>query len=416
MFVIKLLLVIFAFFFGFVNFSFSQNSMPVKTGIDCLIDSHFEMLKGKNVGIVTNHAGRTRSGSSTVEAFLKQSVCKPVALYTPEHGFYTTVPAGVKTDDEYIYGLKAYSLYGKYRKPSREMLKNIDVVVVDIQDIGIRSYTYISSVYNVMDACAEYGIPVVVLDRPNPLGCEAVDGNVPEHGRQSFVSIVPVPYIHGMTIGELATYINSEGLLSGDYSGNPRKCALTVVKMRNYKRSMIWEDTKFDWFPTSPHIPTPEAARGAAVLGAFGELGIFSIGIGTSMPFQYFGSPVFDFDLFESIAGIEIDGVKLIRSRYQPFYGMHSGKPCYGYLLKFSTDKDFKPYTAGMKIFLALRKIKPEIFSSIKAESEKMFKKVTGNDIIFEALLEGNDYKALAAARKGLEEFKAIREKYLIYE
>lgn len=396
---------------------YSQNGVYAKTGIDCLIESQFEIVTGKNVGIVTNHSGRTRGGQSSVEAFLNQSKCRPAALFTPEHGFYTTVPAGVKTDDEIIFGMKAFSLYGKYRRPTREMLKGIDAIVIDIQDIGVRSYTYISTVYNVMDACAEYGVPVILLDRPNPLGGEAVDGNVSERGTKSFVNIVPVPYIHGMTVGELAMMINAEGWLTKDKDGISRKCALTVVKMKNYKRSMIWEDLRLDWYPTSPHIPTPESARGAATLGAIGELGIISIGIGTSLPFQYFGNPSFDFQLFEeALGGTEIDGVSLIRSRYQPFYGMYSGKPCYGYMLKFTSNANFRPFTAGIKILSALRKTYPALFSAIKPASEQMFKKVTGTDDIFNAILEGNSQRAITAAEKGLKEFMALRAKYLIYE
>ena len=216
-----------------------------------------------------------------------------VSILVPEHGFYISVPAGSKVSDDSLFGVPVFSLYGIERSPGRKILSNCDVILIDVQDIGVRSYTYISTVYKVMEAAAKFSIPVIILDRPNPLGGMIVDGNTIDKGRESFVGIVPISYIHGMTIGELAMMINQEGWLPIGKSKMPLKCDLSIIEMKGWSRWMAWEDCGMLWFPTSPHVPTVNAIRGLAVLGIFGELGIINIGIGTTLPFQYIGMPGF---------------------------------------------------------------------------------------------------------------------------
>jgi len=390
----------------------------IKLGIDVLIENHFKELNGKKVILLTNNAGRTNKGELTVQAFLKNKNLNLIALLTPEHGFYTTIPAGQKVKDDRLFGLPVYSLYWKDRKPLNKHLKKCDALVIDIQDIGIRSYTFLSTVFNTMQVCAVKNIPVYILDRPNPLGGLVIDGNTLEPEMKSFVGIIPTSYIHGCTIGELATMINKEGWLN---KRNKRiRCKLKVIKMKNWHRWMQWEDTGLLWYPTSPHIPTPNAIRGAAVLGVFGELGFISIGIGTTLPFQYIGSPYLNtLKIIKSLGTKRFEGLNLNPIVYEPFYGMYSSKACNGFLLTFPLSNLFTPYSDGFKIILAIRKNYPKLFQSkiIKQKSKKMFGKVTGNPQIFKELFNnGNDKRIIKLIHKGLNNYIKIRQKYLLYK
>ncbi len=391
----------------------------VKCGIDVLIENDFMPLNGRRVILLTNHAGRTNTGKSTVQAFLDAENCRLTALMTPEHGFFTTVPAGNKVDDEELFEIPVFSLYGDSKTPPAEKLRLCDIVVIDMQDIGVRSYTYISTIYKVMKECAKAGKPVMILDRPNPLGGISVDGNVLENGMNSFVGIVPVTYIHGLTVGELAVMINEEGWLS-DLGTETVKCRLSVIEMQGWERWMNWEDTNLQWFPTSPHVPTIASVRGIAALGILGELGIISIGIGTTLPFQYFGSPYFSTADFEKYFNIHnVSGIKFIEARYRPFYGMYSGRDCSGYLLKFRPNNLFAPYSTAIRILYALRQMDPGLFSNtnITSKQKNMFQKVTGSKEILSTLIEGKSYsEIMVLAQKGLEEFLQFRQKYLLYE
>jgi uncharacterized protein YbbC (DUF1343 family) len=227
-------------------------AQTVETGIEMLAKSKFDLLSGKRVGLVTNPTGADRSLVSTVDILHNASGFELAALYGPEHGVRGEFAAGEYVDFEIdpATGVPVYSLYGKTRKPSPEMLKDVDILVYDIQDIGSRSYTYISTLGLVMEAAAEKGIALVVLDRPNPLGGIRMEGAVTRPGFYSFVSQFAIPYVHGLTVGELAMFLNGEGLLA-----NGIKCELHVVKMSGWKRNMLFEETGLPWVPSSPHVP-----------------------------------------------------------------------------------------------------------------------------------------------------------------
>jgi uncharacterized protein YbbC (DUF1343 family) len=278
-----------------------------------------------------------------------------------------------------------------------------------LQDIGIRSYTYISTLYKMMDAAAEYGKPVYILDRPNPMGGLVVDGNTVDSGLISFVGIVPVSYIHGCTIGELAAMINDEGWLPKDENGQPRKCNLAVIKMEGWRRQMIWEDTGLKWFHTSPNIPSVNAIRGAAVTGIFGELGIFNIGIGADVPFQFIGI-LSGRDFINFLDKSPMPGMAL---------SFKKNKNNFGYQLDFDKDEKFAPYTSGIRIFLAIRKANPGLFisSNVKKEKKAMFEKVTGTKNIFHGFFEnGSDEDVIKAASDGLKDYLEIRRRHLLYD
>jgi uncharacterized protein YbbC (DUF1343 family) len=386
----------------------------VKFGIDVLQDRNFDLLEGKNVALFANFASQNTENIQTLEILSNQKNFNLKGVFVPEHGYYTTVPAGKFVPDTKINNISVYSLYNSTKKPEQGILSEIDIVVADIQDVGIRSYTYISTLYNLMEACSDADIQLLVLDRPNPMGGEVVDGNTVESEWTSFVSKIPVSYIHGCTIGELAYMINEEGWLP-----DGKSCSLAVIKMQGWQRWMHWEDTGVKWTPTSPHIPSVDAVRGMAVLGAFGELGIINIGIGTTLPFQYIGSPTLNAEkLSDDFESLQIRGMQLIKTQYQPFYALYSGKELSGTLLRFNNCCNLHPYSAGMEIFILLRKENPLLFDkkNIKSNSANMFRKVTGTSKIFDAFINGESDESIQnLLLEGKSEYQEIREKYLLY-
>ncbi len=259
----------------------------VETGLENLMKSNYDILKGKRVGLVTNPTGVDRYLRSTVDLLFRAPDVKLVALYGPEHGVRGEFTAGeyVESETDPSTGLPVYSLYGKTRKPTKEMLKDIDILVYDIQDIGSRSYTFISTLGLLMEAAAENNIPVVVLDRPNPLGGIRMEGALTRPGFFSFVSQFAIPYIHGLTVGELAMLLNGEGMLAKGV-----KCDLRVVKMTGWSRIMYFEETGLPWVLSSPHVPHRDSPLYYPATGIAGELYAVSIGVGYTIPFQTFAA------------------------------------------------------------------------------------------------------------------------------
>lgn len=399
--------------------SLAQESAEVSLGIDNLIEMNFAPLAGKRIALLTNTSGRTKDLDLTAKIFSETGECTLVSILTPEHGFYATAPAGQEVDNDSLFSVPAYSLYGKFRRPVKSMLESCDIVVVDIQDIGIRSYTYISTLYNVMDACAEFGKKIFILDRPNPLGGLIIDGSVADSDMLSFVGIVPIPYLHGLTIGEFALFVNGEGLLPKK-NGKIVKADLQVLKMKDWKRSMNWEQTGLHFVPTSPNIPTVNAIRGAAMTGPIGEIGSAGIGIGTSFPFQYCASPDIKPDEFQDYVkeNLLMYGVKQGVGVYRIATGKYPNKDCRGIMLFCDGSPNDKPFSAGIELLLALRHFFPQQFTSeyVKDEPKSMFRKIMANNDLVNALLfGGTDDEVRAALNKGRIDFEAQREKYLLY-
>jgi uncharacterized protein YbbC (DUF1343 family) len=298
---------------------------PVKTGLDQLIESNFAVLHGKRVGLITNPTGVDRELRSTIDILAKAPTVELVALFGPEHGIRGDHSAGDKVKDaiDGPTGLPIYSLYGQQRKPTGEMLALIDVLVFDIQDIGVRSYTFIATLGLAMEAAAEHGKEIVVLDRPNPLGGLRMEGPLLEADRfASFVAPYPIPYVHGMTLGELARMINEEGWLAGG-----RRAKLTVVPMRGWRRAMRFADTKLPWVPTSPHVPHAHVAAFYAATGIIGELDPNMIGVGYTLPFEVIAAPGIDADkLVAAVTALRIPGLKLRPIHFKPYYMAGAGK------------------------------------------------------------------------------------------
>lgn len=315
----------------------SYASQRVKPGIEVLRDENFAPLKGKRVGLLTNPTGVDSKLNSTIDILYTAPGVKLVALFAPEHGVRGDIYAGgkVSEDRDQLTGLKVHSLYGGTRKPTPEMLKGIDVMVYDIQDIGCRSYTFISSLGLVMEACAAAGVEVMVLDRPNPLGGLKIEGPLVQSGSFSFIGQYPIPYIYGLTVGELARMVNEEGMLRGTKGANPKpaRCKLTVIPMKGWSRDMTFEETGLPWVPTSPHVPQAVTALFYPVTGYIGELsGYANTGIGYTLPFQLFGAPwIEDANLFAArMNALNLAGVSFRPITYTPFYGGYKDRTVRG--------------------------------------------------------------------------------------
>lgn len=305
-----------------------SDNEQIVTGLEHLVELNFEPLRGKKVGLITNATGVDASLKSTIDILHESSEVELVALYGPEHGVRGDYAAGDKVESytDPSTGIPVYSLYGATRKPTVDMLKGVDVLVYDIQDIGVRSYTYISTMGLAMEAAAEQDIPFVVLDRPNPLGGLKVEGALVEKEFESFVSAFPIPYVYGLTPGEVARMIASEQWMKTD-----KKVSLEVIEMKGWKRQMTFEDTGLPWVPTSPHIPHPYSSYYYVASGIMGELGVFSEGVGYTLPFQVFAAEWIDEQLLsESMNNLNLPGVYFRPIVFKPFYGRDQSKTLRG--------------------------------------------------------------------------------------
>ena len=266
----------------------SANAERIYLGIDVLERSGFDAIVNKRVGLLTHPAGVNRNGVSTIDVLRRAPNVNLKALFGPEHGIYGNEKANQPIDNQIDKrtGLPVYSLYGKYRKPTPKMLQGLDTLVIDLQDIGVRSYTYVSCMRYAMEACFENGVEVIILDRPNPLGGLKVDGPPLDDEWRSYVGAFNVPYVHGMTIGELAQLAKYTSGTMNISDADRQAGKLTVIKMNGWRRNMLWPDTGLKWIPTSPNIPTFSAVLGYAITGLGAQIGGFTHGIGTPHPFR----------------------------------------------------------------------------------------------------------------------------------
>ena len=393
----------------------------VKTGIEVLRDRGFEGLKGKRVGLVTNPSGVDRYLNSTVDILYNAPGVELVALYGPEHGVRGDVYAGghvTDTKDE-ATGLPVYSIYGSTRKPTPEMLEGIDVMVYDIQDVGVRSYTFISTLGLVMEACAEKDIEVMVLDRPNPLGGNKIEGCYVESDFFSFVSQYEIPYVYGLTVGELAVMINEEGMNRGQ-KGNqdPAHCKLTVIPMEGWTRDMLYEDTALPWVLPSPNIPFKETPMYYAAAGVCGELyGFMNIGIGYTLPFQVFGATWLDPEKLKSrLESYSLPGVSFRTIYFKPFSGSQKGQLVKG-LQYFFTDYESARITeTQFYVMQAVAELYPDKKAFEIISGYGLFDKVCGTDYVRTEFQKRYDFTDIKDYwRKDEEAFRELSQRYYIY-
>ena len=390
------------------------NARQVKTGIEVLRDQNFKILEGKRVGLITNPTGVDRALKSTIDILFEAKNVKLVALFGPEHGVRGDAHAGDKVDNitDTKTGLPVYSLYGKTRKANPDMLKGIDVLVYDIQDIGCRSFTFISTMGLAMEVAAENNIEFIVLDRPNPLGGEKIEGNLAEEPFISFVSQFKIPYIYGQTCGELASMLNEEKMLK-------KKCKLTVVKMKGWHRNMTWEQTGLEWVIASPHIPNKNSSYFYPVTGILGELGYVSIGVGYTLPFQMIGAPWINAEKYaEALNQLHLAGLEFRPIYFKPFYSNFKDENCQGVQIHIMNYKKANLSEVQFYLMQELYKLYPDraVFDHANKDRFNMFDKVSGSDQIRLRFAKNNSVADISEYwNKDVNSYRKISKKYYLY-
>ncbi len=378
----------------------------IKLGID-RIDHYLHMFKGKRVGLITNPTGVNKDLVTTINIMNQKTDL--VALFSPEHGVRGELQAGVKLDDfvDAQTGITVYSLYGKNKKPSKEMMEKIDVLAIDIQDVGARYYTFLYTMAYALEACKESGKEIIIFDRPNPVNAVEVEGNILNIEYRSFVGYYPIPQRYGLTVGELATLFNEEYKINAN---------LTIIEMTGYKRSMDYLDTGIDWIMPSPNIPTPETTYQYLATCLF-EGTNMSEGRGTSKPFSIIGSPYLKHDfIVNEIRKYHLPGVKFRSLYFTPMFSKHKDILCKGIELIVWDKHVFKPVKTGYILFDLIRRHHKE-FDYIKPftnNGRHFFDYLTGDSYLRE-----NRYPIEAVLRrieKESETFKQLKRRYQIYD
>jgi len=384
--------------------SVARAGATVMLGIDVLQQEDYAPLRGKRIGLITNQTGVNSEGVKTRLLLAHAPGVKLVALFTPEHGLDGTELAGryVSSRRDPLTGRMAWSLYGPTRKPTPEMLAGIDTLVYDMQDIGCRSYTYISTLAKCMEAAGEKGIDVVVLDRPNPLGGERIEGPGMEDRWKSFIGEFPIPYVHGCTAGELARMANAYGWVQ------PR-CRLTVIQMRGWNRQMSWEDTGLRWVRPSPNIPYETSPMYYVATGMIGELAGMETGVGTPHAFQvaaaHYGSPQ---RVMREMEILDPPGVS-----FAPYEQGNFG----GVRLSIEGHSDANLTALGVYILAGLDAgRRPDLFAESSGDKLEMFYKAYGSGVIRDQLERGmSPARIVAGWNGGVSRFEAERRPYLLY-
>ncbi len=394
----------------------------VKPGIEVLRDRGFAGLEGKKVGLLTNPSGVDRQLHSTIDILYHAENVELVRLFAPEHGVRGDIYAGGHAEDtkDEATGLQVYSIYGKYRKPTPEMLEGLDVVVYDIQDVGSRSYTFISALGLMMRACAENDVEVMVFDRPNPLGGLKVEGNYVEPGFFSYIGEFAIPYVYGLTVGELAQLLNEEGLNCGEKGDEaPLRCKLTVIPMENWKRNMTYAETGLPWILPSPQVPQNINAIGYPCAGIVGDFSAhyLNIGVGYTLPFQVFAAEWVDAEALKAeLENYEIPGVAWRTIHYKPFFGGDQGKLLHG-VQYFFTDYEAAPLTLiNFYVMQAVHQLWPD-HNPFDGGVNRTFDIVCGTDYIGKTF--GQNFLVsdiLDYWMKDAEAFKELSKKYYLYE
>jgi uncharacterized protein YbbC (DUF1343 family) len=391
---------------------FPSTDKLVKLGNEIFLNKLAPTLKGKSLGLVINHTSSLPSGKSLVQALLEKGHTIQ-AIFSPEHGITGTVEAGKEVKNSELKGITINSLYGERRKPATEQMEGIDLLIYDIQDVGARFYTYITTLKYVLEAAAKAQIPVYVLDRPNPIGGEMVEGPLMIPAFESFIGALPIPIRYGLTSGELAMMIKGEKWVPQDFD-------LHVVRMRNWKRHFYWKDTGLLWTPPSPNIPSPETALlfpGSSFLAAIQ----MNEGGGTPHPFLQFGAPwLKPLPLMNRLNGGQDFGAELEAIAYTPrslpgkvLHPIYENRTCHGIRITITQNEKFFPVRFALETIKALQEDWPEHISFDAFKLNRIF----GNELL-SRFLEGNvHYEALLTRMEEEEEyFKQQRQKYLLYD
>jgi uncharacterized protein YbbC (DUF1343 family)/CubicO group peptidase (beta-lactamase class C family) len=376
--------------------------VPVLSGIDVLERDNFKQLQGRKIAIVTNHSGKDREGNRTIDLLSKAPGVTVVRLFSPEHGLFGVLDEKVGHSVEPKTGLKVFSLYGDTRRPTAEMLQGVDTLVYDIQDIGARFYTYISTLGLCMEECAKHKIRLVVLDRPNPNTGQTVEGPIAQKKHFSFICYGPLPVAHGMTVGELAKFFNDEMKIG---------CDLQVVAMEGWNRSMWWDDTGWAWVNPSPNIRNPTQAMLYPGVGLL-ETSNLSVGRGTDQPFELFGAPWIDGRRLAAALNKErIAGLRFVPITFTPTSSKFANEECHGVYVVVTDRRYVSPVAAGIAIAWHLENLYPKQY-----DLDSVLK-MLANDDAFKAIQKAdNPDKIPSAWKRDLDAFKETRQKYLLYK
>lgn len=386
----------------------------VLTGLENLLRDHTRLIRGQRIGLIAHQASVDRSLEHAIDLVQSLRGVRLSAVFAPEHGLWGAAQdqAPIPNARDPRTDCRIWSLYGRWRAPVPEMLKNLDLLVLDLQDVGARYYTFTWTMALALTAAARAGIPLIVLDRPNPLGGNSVEGNILDPRFASFVGLYPIPVVHGMTMGELAHLFN------GRFGLGSR---LQVVAMSGWRREMTWEETGLHWIAPSPNMPTPDTARvypGACLI----EGTNLSEGRGTTRPFEYVGAPFLDPQGWaDALNSQNLPGVHFRPCYFQPTFHKYRGQLCGGVQWHVLDSSRFKPYLTGLAVIAGARRVAPGRFSWRKPPYEFERKKLPidllcGTDRIRKAIEAGHPLSRIEASWKpGLAAFKRLRRRFFLY-
>jgi uncharacterized protein YbbC (DUF1343 family) len=371
------------------------------TAVDVYELMNSEPFAGKHIGLITNQTGVDFQGRTTIGYFASHQGSKLVAIFSPEHGINGKADASVGNGRDTTSGVPIYSLYGDTRRPTEAMLKGIDVLIFDMQDAGVRFYTFVTTMAYCMEAAAKHHIPFIVFDRPDPLGGEVIEGPMLDASRTSFTGYFPMPVRYGMTIGELAKMFNAENHIGAD---------LRIMELSNWRRSEAYDETGLKWIPPSPNLPTVDAAflyPGVEILQAGG----ISVGRGTDTPFEILGAPWAHADALSIVLSRrQIPGVAFSPTQFTPRDGPFVGELCQGVRITITDRSVLRSMRMGLEIADALHRLYPNQFAL-----DKMIT-LLGSQSTVDRLKRGDAPEEIAAGWSGdLDEFRTMREKYLLY-
>ncbi len=397
----KRILMLISFLLGFVCTASADEAPKVLNGIDVLREQNFAPLAGKSVGLITNHTGLAADGTTTIDLLFRSNACKLVALFSPEHGIRGVLDAAVGSSIDELTGLPIYSLYGEARRPTPEMLKGIDALVFDVQDIGARFYTYITTMAYCMEAAAKQGIPFYVLDRPNPIGGLKIEGPMLDKDKFSFVGYMSLPIRHGMTVGELAKYFNVQNKIGAQ---------LHVIAMKGWRRSYYFWDTGQAWVNTSPNMRNMLEVLlypGICLLED-----VVSVGRGTERPFELVGAPWIEPRSFAAaLKSAQLPGVEFVPLFFTPNTSNYQGVLCGGVNILITNCERLNSVRVGLTLISVLHRLYPEKFDMGTAI------RLLGNVAAMKRLKAGEGpAEVLQAGLPEMQDFLAKRRKALIYD